>query len=125
MERQEFIDIRNKLERTQKELAELLGISLKTVCSYEQGWRKIPCHIERLLFFLLARKKGLLGKPKNCWDIRNCPPETREKCPVWEFDSGQFCWFINATFCKDSLQKNLQEKSQLCKHCQVFKKIRE
>ena len=50
--------VKMKLEKTQKELAELLGSSLKAVSSYEQGWRSIPAHIERQLFFLLIKQRN-------------------------------------------------------------------
>mgnify|MGYP001822735688 FL=1 len=49
MEKNEFTTIRKKLAKTQKELSELLGTSLKAVSSYEQGWRNIPVHVERQL----------------------------------------------------------------------------
>lgn len=37
MEKVEFGQIRSKLGETQKEIACLLGVSLKTIHSYEQG----------------------------------------------------------------------------------------
>ncbi|MBU1234119.1 MAG: helix-turn-helix domain-containing protein, partial [Proteobacteria bacterium] len=40
MEKEAFVTIRKKMSRTQKQLAELLGVSLKAIHSYEQGWRK-------------------------------------------------------------------------------------
>ncbi len=123
MESNEFIIMRKKLQKTQKELAVLLGISLKAVCSYEQGWRKVPVHVERQLIFLLSRKKTHLMENENCWDIRNCPEEKRTHCPAWEFHSGQFCWFINGTICDDTVHKTWKEKMELCKTCIVMKKI--
>ena len=52
MDSSEFLKARKVLDKTQKQLAELLGISIKAVHSYEQGWRKIPSHVERQVFFL-------------------------------------------------------------------------
>lgn len=49
MDREIFSTLRAKLGKTQKALAELLGVSLKAVQSYEQGWRAIPMHVERQL----------------------------------------------------------------------------
>lgn len=49
MKKDEFLYLRNTLGRTQKEIAVLLGISLKAIHSYEQGWRRIPIHAERQL----------------------------------------------------------------------------
>jgi hypothetical protein len=39
-------------------MAQLLGTSIKAIHSYEQGWRTIPVHVERQLYFLLTRKSG-------------------------------------------------------------------
>ena len=44
MDRKEFTYFRKRLNKTQKQLAELLGASLKAVHSYEQGWRAVPGH---------------------------------------------------------------------------------
>ncbi|MCK4792980.1 MAG: helix-turn-helix domain-containing protein, partial [Desulfobacteraceae bacterium] len=42
MDCEEVLRARKKLGKTQKQLAELLGTSLKAVHSYEQGWRSVP-----------------------------------------------------------------------------------
>ena len=55
---EEFLKCRKKLQKTQKEMAKLLGISMKAVCSYEQGWREIPLHTERQIFYLLSNRRG-------------------------------------------------------------------
>ncbi len=123
MESSEFSRYRKKLEKTQKELARLLGTSLKAVSSYEQGWRSIPAHVERQLYFLLARKAELKGKQKECWDIKNCPDRKKKNCPAWEFRSGKFCWFINGTICEAATQNNWGEKIKICKKCEVMKNI--
>jgi DNA-binding transcriptional regulator YiaG len=123
MEKKEFSKIRKFLGKTQKETASLLGVSLKAVCSYEQGWRTVPSHVERQLIFLLSRKRRGSAKRKNCWDLKNCPKENRKNCPAWEFDSGEFCWLINGTACDGSAKKNWHEKILLCKSCVVMKQI--
>ncbi|MCI5210180.1 MAG: helix-turn-helix domain-containing protein [Candidatus Electrothrix sp. ATG2] len=53
----EFSYYRKKLGKTQKTLAGLLGVSVKAVQSYEQGWRSVPLHIERKLYFLLVNRR--------------------------------------------------------------------
>ncbi len=121
MEKKDFAAIRKKLGKTQKETATLLGISLKAVCSYEQGWRTIPTHVERQLLFLLTRKKKSSTKSQNCWELKNCPEERRNKCPAWEFNSGKFCWFINGTICECAAQKSWDEKILICRDCIVMK----
>jgi len=121
MEKKDFAAIRKKLGRTQKEIAILLGISLKAVCSYEQGWRTIPGHVERQLLFLVTRKRQKSGKNQNCWELKNCPDERRNRCPAWEFNSGKFCWFISGTICECAARESWEEKIQICKNCIVMR----
>ena len=119
MDKKEFSQIRHQLGKTQNELAQLLGTSLKAIQSFDQGWRKVPVHIERQILFLLS-KLGSQNKKKNCWDIRKCPIEHRRKCPAWEFRVGQLCWFINGTICEGEVQANWQKKMKMCRKCEVF-----
>lgn len=121
MESKEFAGLRKKIEKTQKELAILLGVSSKAIGSYEQGWRSIPHHIERQLLYLVCQAKHKNTPHQNCWDILDCPKDKREKCPSWEFKSGTHCWMINGTVCQGSPQKSWAEKITLCKECEVFK----
>ncbi len=123
MDSQEFVDIRKNLDKTQKELASLIGISLKAVCSYEQGWRTIPAYVERQLFFLQAKKFNLFEESANCWDIRNCPEEKIKQCPAWEFSAGNLCWFIGGTICDNITHRTWQQKMEKCKKCEVMQRI--
>ena len=117
-----FKDIRARLNKTQKELAHLLGVSIKAIHSYEQGWRKIPHHVERQLLFLLSRVIQDHDKPLDkCWDIRKCPDEKLKKCPAWEFKAGDLCWFINGTKCSGKAHNSWEDKMEECKTCKVFK----
>lgn len=120
MESEEFLRARKLLAKTQKEVAELLGISIKAVHSYEQGWRKIPSHVERQVFFLLSRTRGKDQALKPCWTVKKCPPQRRKFCPAWEFQAGKLCWFINGTICECKTQKNWQEKMKICRSCEVL-----
>jgi len=47
----EFAGIRGYLGKTQKELAQTPRNSLKAIQSFEQGWRRIPVHVERQALF--------------------------------------------------------------------------
>ena len=121
MNNSEFSKIRNRLGKTQKQLAQLLGVSKKAVQSFEQGWRNVPVHIERHLFFLLSLKDNQnTGDPVVCWEVHGCPMEKREKCPAWEFQAGDICWFINVTICEGKPQKNWAEKMKICHECEAF-----
>ncbi len=118
-----FAKARKKLGKTQKQMADLLGVSLKAVHSYEQGWRTIPAHVERQVYFLIARKSSLNGANMTCWSIKNCPEERKARCPAWEFQAGRFCWFINGTICECKAQKNWKEKIKICRNCEVWKTL--
>ena len=123
MEKKELATIRNYLGKTQKQMAQLLGTSLKAIKSYEQGWRNIPVYIERQILFLLAAKEALdIGK-KPCWEIIKCSMETRQKCPAWEFKAGYLCWFINGTVCEGKVQKDWHTKMKMCRQCKVLKSM--
>lgn len=122
MESNKFKDIRATLSKTQKELAQLLGVSIKAIHSYEQGWRKIPHHVERQLLFLLSRFIITTGKQTDqCWDIQKCPENKQKKCPAWEFKAGDLCWFINGTKCSGEAHNSWEDKMIECKMCNVFK----
>ena len=120
MDTQQFSYIRHHLGKTQSQIAELLGTSLKAVQSFEQGWRKIPVHIERQMLFLFSMRENQRKKQKSCWIIKKCPMKIREACPTWEFRSGHLCWFINGTICHGHAEKSWREKMVLCQKCVVF-----
>ena len=120
MDSQKFKFMRSRLGKTQKELAQLLGISIKAVHSYEQGWRKIPHHVERQLLFLLSRISRPDLNGKKCWDINQCPESRLEQCPAWEFKAGDICWFINGTKCSGKAHNSWQNKMEECRNCTVF-----
>ena len=123
MESIEFKKIRSKLGKTQKEMAQLIGTSIKAVHSYEQGWRKIPHHVERQMLFLIFRSVHGETQEAACWDKLNCPDKQRNKCPAWEFKSGDLCWFINGTICSGQVHDTWQEKILECKKCPIFKEL--
>jgi len=120
MDKNEFCYYRRKLGKTQKELASILGMSLKTVHSYEQGWRSIPSHVARYLYFLIGnqRHEGKLHTP--CWEKKLCLE--KEHCPAWEFQCGHVCWVVRGTLC-DSRQNGHKDKLDFCKQCDVFKSL--
>ena len=123
MDSKEFTSIRKDLGKTQNEMAQLLGVSLKAVQSFEQGWRNIPPHVERQVLFLFAKKRHLSKQNKPCWVIQKCSMNTRRRCPAWEFRIGELCWFINGTICQEVVQESWPEKMKMCRQCKVFKPI--
>ena len=123
MEKQEFTFFRKKLGKTQKEMAQLLGKSIKAIHSYEQGWRVIPMDVERQLYFLLTLSLLDMEKQEYCWDVLKCDDEKKRECPAWEFKAGKYCWFINGTICEGSPRRNWREKIKICKSCSVFSDV--
>ncbi len=121
MDKTEFSHFRKKLSKTQREIAQLLGTSLKAVHSYEQGWRTVPTHVERQVYFLISRKNRAKNGHAICWEVRNCTEEQREQCPAWEFQTGELCWFINGTICEGQPHPTWKEKMKNCRSCEVLK----
>jgi hypothetical protein len=123
MDKNEFKKYRTRLDKTQKQMAELLGTSLKAIHSYEQGWRTVPVHVERQVYFLVSRFEKKSKTKRACWVIKKCSREQKRSCPAWEFSSGDLCWFINGTVCEGTVQKDWKEKMKICRSCEVFNSL--
>jgi DNA-binding XRE family transcriptional regulator len=119
MNRKELSQVRRHLGRTQMEMAQLLGVSVKGIQSFEQGWRGIPAATERELLMLLGLKKALVSRKRPCWSIKGCSEENRRMCPVWEFGAGNICWLFNGTRCRGKADSWAQ-KTKRCRKCEVF-----
>lgn len=115
----EFARARKAINKSQRELAHLLGVSVRAIQSFEQGWRPVPVHVERQLLFLLAMRRQRAQTP--CWEMKGCPKEIREKCPAWEFHAGHLCWFITGTICRGRVEASWKQKIAICRTCEVFK----
>ena len=123
MDRKEFRYFRKRLGKTQLQMAQLLGVSLKAVHSYEQGWRSVPSYVERQVFFLASRVQKNMENRSPCWVIKNCSSEKKKQCPAWEFNSGDLCWFISGTICDGNAQKKWEEKMKFCRSCDILKSL--
>jgi DNA-binding transcriptional regulator YiaG len=121
MDGKEFKILRKKLNKTQKQMAQLLSGSKTAVKSYEYGWRNIPAHVERQMLFLLSIMDGNPKGRRWCWVIKKCPTETKEQCPAWEFKAGKLCWLINGNICCGDAYKDWAEKMKFCRSCEVLK----
>ncbi len=113
----EFARLRAVLGKSQRELAEILGLSLKAVESYEQGWRKVPGHVERLLYFLIFKLDERNDEAEDpCWVYKGCPEDLRSKCVAYVAKEGRFCWFFTGRLCAAA--------GDGCHACEVFTKMR-
>ena len=115
-----FATFRKHLNKTQEEMAQLLGSSVKAVRSYEQGWRTVPPHAERQILFLASRVRGRTKSIKPCWIVKKCPRTRRETCPAWEYQAGTMCWFICGTVCEGEPRRTWSQKMTTCRQCEVF-----
>jgi transcriptional regulator with XRE-family HTH domain len=135
MAAEEFSRLRKLLGKSQKELAEILGISRKAVESYEQGWRKVPVNTERMLYFLLFKlKEPLLAGKGSCWDERACPDSVRQTCMTWLVGEGHYCWFFTGKLCAARRPENQESGPPdaggaggndlaVCRSCPVFREL--
>jgi DNA-binding transcriptional regulator YiaG len=119
----EFRSLRQRFQKSQKQLSQLLGTSLKAVQSFEQGWRQVPVAVERQMLFLLYLKRRGSKNIKPCWEMWGCSPQTRDACPAWEFQVGDLCWFINGTICRGKPQDGWSRKMKICRRCEVFASV--
>ncbi|HUW42333.1 MAG TPA: helix-turn-helix transcriptional regulator [Rectinemataceae bacterium] len=120
MNSETFSGLRALLGRSQRELADILGVSLKTVESYEQGWRRVPANIERILYFLLFKLNEVaLEGEEPCWEATACPDSKREHCVAYLAKEGRFCWFFTGRLCAASGA----EGAASCHDCPVFARL--
>jgi len=120
MTSKEFTVVRKTIGKTQKQIARLLGISIKAVHSYEQEWRSVPDHIEKQMLLLATSINTTEKRIKDCWTINRCPNSRKTKCPAWEFKRGNICWLINGTICKGKPLGTWKEKIRICRSCKVL-----
>lgn len=122
MDKAGFTRARALLGKSQRELARLLGISPKAVESYEQGWRKVPSNVERMLYFLLFKLNEKSFAHENpCWSMKSCSDESRKECIAYVTGEGHFCWFFTGGLCASAKASGIGER--YCYTCEVFSRI--
>ena len=116
--------LRTEMGISQRLMAGLLGVSLKAVQSYEQGWRQVPPHVERLLILETALHRGsdLLSIPR-CWELHECDPSLRVHCPSYRIPHGGFCWFVTGTLCHGEPSAGWAAKRARCLKCTVLQML--
>ena len=117
-------DMRAELNLSQSELAAMAGISKRAVQSYEQGWRKPPHTVERiLLLMLIASRNGNNLATYCCWQHKECSPEVRSKCIAYVTRQGHLCWFLTGTMCEGQRQNTWADKLRLCINCSFMQRL--
>ena len=118
--------LREELGHSQREMAEVLGVSTKAIQSYEQGWRKTPPHVEQqVLLQAILRRHPDLRKVPRCWKLNKCSLETRRRCPSAKLKLPGFCWYITGTLCHGKPLGAWAAKRERCLQCQVMKGLLE
>ena len=120
MNKKEFSQIRHDLGKTQKQMAQLLGTSLKAVQSFEQGWRDIPLPVRTPGTVSYGPEVFSKQKYQTMLGHEAMFREDPAAVPAWEFQAGHLCWFINGTICGGKVQKSWQGKMEICRQCAVF-----
>jgi len=104
MEKKEFHRLRLILGKTQMQMAQLLGNSLRAVESYEQGWCEIPQHSQLQALFLVAMKKHSEQVPP-CWVIKDFPKGHAISIKAWEYQCGNLAGLSMDPFGKGKIKK--------------------
>ncbi|MFA7172842.1 MAG: helix-turn-helix domain-containing protein [Kiritimatiellia bacterium] len=113
--------IRKNAGLTQAAVAQALGVSIRAIQSYEQGWREVPTHIMVQLLVLAAAHQTGERKRSACWDVTKCPPERQALCPCRRTD-GRLCWLVSGRLCAAPTSSDPQDV-QRCMGCPVIKQI--
>lgn len=113
--------VRAALGKSQRQAAQLLGLSIRAVQSYEQGWRPVPPTVQRLAGVLLmtVRRHGRpAGTP--CWKVNDCPPDDRVECSAYQNRAGELCWALTGTRCGGKDHGRWENKIHHCMDCTVM-----
>jgi DNA-binding XRE family transcriptional regulator len=116
--------LRHELGFSQSDLADLIGVSPRTVQSWEQGWRKpSPGLIRSLLLLALSWRLGERFSCQVCWETVNCSPAERERCLTYQSKQGHLCWFLTGNAHRGRRLKHWSEKMAMCATCPFFGKL--
>ena len=116
--------VRNELDLSQSQLADLLGVSPRTVQSCEQGWRKPSPALERsLLLLLMASRQGADFGTRICWDALGCSAEDRERCLAYRSRQGHLCWLLSGNICQGKRLRSWRDKKAMCMQCAFFRQL--
>jgi DNA-binding XRE family transcriptional regulator len=120
----ELFDVKRSREQlgvTQQELADLLGVSVRTVQSCEQGWRKPSAALEKSLLLLhLASRQGADLSSQVCWEQVPCPQEDQQRCLAHRARQGHLCWLLSGTSCRGQKIGTWEAKKRVCGECEFL-----
>jgi len=91
--------VRKAVGMTQVEFAGVLGVSVRAVQSYEQGWREVPSATLLHMFAVLASVRRPALREVPCWELTGCPGAARNDCRSRRLNAGLFCWLVAGSAC--------------------------
>ncbi len=113
--------IRKMLDLSQSQLADLIGVSLRTVQSCEQGWRRPSPALEKAVILLLQANQHGAGLGKMfCWESIDCSENDRKHCLVYQTRQGHLCWLLSGNICRGRRLRTWDDKKDMCMQCQFF-----
>lgn len=113
--------LRTVLAMSQKQMAAVLGISIRAVQSYEQGWRQMPPATQKLvslLLFLHWRRDHKAGAP--CWTVNQCESAVRDTCFAHQCRARDCCWIVTGNCHRGQDMKSWSAKLDKCTRCKVM-----
>ncbi len=116
--------IREELELSQSEFADLLAVSPRTIQSCEQQWRKPSASLEKgALLLMMAHRNGKLFGKNTCWKETSCEREIRDDCIAYWARQGHLCWLMGGTRCKGIRLRSWPDKLAVCMECDFFHQL--
>ena len=116
--------VRSTLGLGQSEFAGMIGASLRTVQSCEQGWRNPGPAVEKaVILLLMAHRHGADFSAHSCWDSVQCSEGERQGCLVYKTRQGHLCWWLSGHICKGMRLRSWEDKKKLCSECDFFQEL--
>ena len=116
--------VRAEFGMSQRGFADLIGVSVRTVQSCEQGWRNPSAAVERAaLVLLLGRRHGAGVTRFRCWETLDCSDAERRACQVEETRQGHLCWLLTGNTCRGRRLRSWEEKKTTCFGCGFFNQL--
>lgn len=113
--------IRRSLGMTQATVARTLGVSIRAIQSYEQGWRETPTSITLQMLVLASAYRAPELGAKACWEVTGCSATQKSQCPC-RHTNGQLCWLVSGRMCGASAGSEAASL-QSCLDCLVVGKL--
>jgi len=59
---------------------------------------------------------------RTCWEYYNCP---QMNCPANQDLSGEYCWLVKNTLCREEVQRSVLEKIDRCNVCEFYQMMQQ